>query len=54
MAFSLSGLVIDLARRALRRTSGLTEEEARLRFVELHYGRDLAEGLRRRAATRQS
>jgi hypothetical protein len=48
MALALSGQVIGLARRALRRSlPGATEDEVALRFVELHYGRELAAGLRR-------
>ena len=48
MALKLSAQVIALARRAIRRAApGATEEEIGLRFVELHYGRDLAEGVRR-------
>ena len=40
--------VIGLARRAIRRSlPGATEEEVALRFVELHYGRELAMDLRR-------
>jgi hypothetical protein len=52
MALDLSALVIALARRALRATlpPGATDADAALRFVELHYGRDLADGVRRRLA----
>jgi hypothetical protein len=47
MALSLSANVIDLARSALRRKfPEATEEEIGLEFVERHYGRDLAAGLR--------
>ena len=54
MALSLSGHVIGLARRAiLRSLPGATEQEARLRFVELHYGRELARGLRGHLSTRR-
>ena len=54
MALSLSGQVIGMARRALRRSlPGATEEEVGLRFVELHYGRELAADLRRHLAARQ-
>ena len=48
MALSLSAQVIGLARRAIRRSlPEATEEEVALRFVELHYGRELAMDLRR-------
>jgi len=51
MALALSGQVIGLARRALRRSlERATEDQIALRFVELHYGRDLAAGLRGRLA----
>ena len=54
MALSLSGSVIGLARRAIRRLHpDKTAEEADLRFVELHYGRELAAGLRRYLAARR-
>jgi len=53
LALSLSRSVITLARRAIRRTMPeATEQEVALRFVELHYGRDLADGLRRHLAAR--
>ncbi len=48
MALSLSRQVIALARRAIQRAHpDASEEEVGLRFVELHYGRELAQGLRR-------
>lgn len=51
MALALSAQVIGLARRALRRSmEQATEEQIALRFVELHYGRELATGLRARLA----
>jgi len=52
MAIDLSALVIVLARRGLRTTlaPGASEQDAALRFVELHYGRELADGVRRRLA----
>ena len=54
MALSLSGLVIGLARRAIRRSlPGATEQEVGLRFVELHYGGELAPELRREIAARR-
>ncbi len=47
MALSLSAQVIGLARLAIRRSAGVTEPvEVGLRFVELHYGHDLAAGVR--------
>ncbi|HET7292632.1 MAG TPA: hypothetical protein VFM88_09415 [Vicinamibacteria bacterium] len=55
MALELSALVITLARRGLRSAlpPGASEEAAALRFVELYYGRELAEGVRRRLAERK-
>jgi hypothetical protein len=54
MALSLSAQVIGLARRAIRRSMpGATEEEVGLRFVELHYGEELAADLRRFLAARR-
>jgi hypothetical protein len=51
MALDLSAQVIRLARRAIRRSSpGASEAEVGLRFVELHYGAELAAGVRRRLA----
>jgi hypothetical protein len=47
MALSLSAHVIDLALQGIRRASpGISEREAQLRFVELHYGRELGRELR--------
>ncbi len=47
LAFSLSETVIELARSAVRRSlPGASDSEVRLRFVELHYGADLARELR--------
>ena len=46
-AFSLSATVIGAARRALARAQpSLSRREQHLRFVELHYGREIAAGLR--------
>lgn len=46
-ARSLSASVISLARRAIReREPGLSETEVSLRFIELHYGADLAHRVR--------
>jgi hypothetical protein len=54
MALSLSAQVIGLARRALRRSlPNASEEEIGLRFVDLHYGRELAAELRRFLAARR-
>jgi hypothetical protein len=52
LALSLSATVLDLSWRALER-DGAPPEEARLRFVERYYGRELAEGARARLAERQ-
>ena len=47
MAWSLSATVIGAARRALARAQPLASAEERdLRFVELHYGAELAAALR--------
>ncbi len=44
---SLSHTVIFLSRRAIRRANpSLSEREVDLAFVELHYGKDIAERLR--------
>lgn len=46
-AFGLSATVIGLARRALVRAHPFASpRDLALRFVELHYGADLAAGLR--------
>ena len=46
LAFSLSATVIGAARRALARSQPhASTRELALRFVELHYGPDVAEGL---------
>ena len=51
---SLTRTVIALARRAIRRSlANPTDEEVGLRFVELHYGRELAGEVRRYLATRR-
>ena len=47
LAFSLSATIIGAARRALARSQPhASTRELDLRFVELHYGRDLAGELR--------
>lgn len=52
-AFSLSRTVIGLARAAIRRRCpDLDERQVLLRFVELHYGAELAEKLRNDLARR--
>jgi hypothetical protein len=53
MALSLSAQVIGLAHRAIRNSTGLTDPvEVGVRFVELHYGPELAAGVRARLAAR--
>ncbi len=55
MALSLSAQVIGLAHRAIREANpGLSATEARLRFVELHYGAALAADLRLYLAARRT
>jgi hypothetical protein len=52
---SLSAEVIGLARRALARSyPGASKGDLDLRFVELHYGRGLAEGVRADLARRDT
>ena len=47
LAMSLSATVVELARRALRQQDPqASDEELQLRFVELHYGHEIAAGLR--------
>ena len=54
MACSLSATVIGAARRALRRARpDASPQEIDLRFVELHYGADLAAALRGELLQRQ-
>jgi hypothetical protein len=54
LALSLSRSVISLSRNAIRRSiPEATDEEVGVRFVELHYGPDLAAGLRRHLAARR-
>jgi hypothetical protein len=53
MALSLSAQVIELAHQAIRRSTGLTDPvEVGLRFVEMHYGSELAAGVRAYLAAR--
>jgi len=47
MALSMTDLAIRLARRAIARANpGLSQRELDLKFVEIHYGNDLAERVR--------
>ncbi len=46
---SLTSAVVDASRRALSETMpGASEQEVLLRWVEIHYGQELADGVRRR------
>lgn len=55
LAWSLSATVIDAARRALaRQHPHLSQPELDTRFVELHYGRELAAELSRHLARRRT
>jgi len=54
LALSLSRTVLGLSRRGLaRRMPGAGEAEVGLRFVELHYGGELAEAVRDHLARRR-
>ena len=54
VALSMSSSVIGLARNAIRRAlPGAGDEEVGLRFVDLHYGPELAADLRRDLAKRR-
>jgi len=47
MALSMTDLAIGLARRAIARANpGLSRRELDLKFVEVHYGKPLAERVR--------
>jgi len=47
LALSLSETAMSLSRRAIRRARpGISEQDVGLAFVELHYGRELAERVR--------
>jgi hypothetical protein len=50
IALSLSETTMMLAREGIRQAlgPGATDEQVALRFVELHYGRELAGGVRQR------
>jgi hypothetical protein len=53
MGLSLSAWVITMAKNAIRRSMPEASElEVDLRFVELHYGRELADDVRRYLAAR--
>jgi hypothetical protein len=55
MALTLSAQVIGLAKRHLRRCDPeASETEIGIQFVELHYGKEFAEGLRQYLAERPS
>lgn len=46
--FSLSQMAIQLSKRAIRRANpNLDDNEIKLLFIELHYGKDLANKVRR-------
>ena len=54
LALSLSQTCSDLARAALRREHpGDSEQEIRLRYAELHYGKELVERVRRHIEERE-
>ena len=53
MALSLSAAVIDIAYAGIRRRlAGISEVDAGLQFVEIHYGRELAQAVRARMSER--
>lgn len=53
LSLSLTATVISLARRGIRRAMPeASEQDVALRFVELHYGRELALALRRHLTSR--
>ena len=55
LALSLSATVIDLARRALARAQPhASQDDLDLRFVELHYGAELAAALRDQRQSQQN
>jgi len=54
LALAMTATVIGAARRALARAHpGISKQEIDILFVELHYGSDLADGLRRALETRR-
>ncbi len=47
LALSMTDLTVRLARRAIARANpGLSQHELDLKFVEIHYGKELAERVR--------
>ncbi|WP_456426155.1 hypothetical protein [Rhodocaloribacter sp.] len=47
LALSLSASTVEMARNAIRRRHPtLSEEEVKLKFVEVHYGKELADRVR--------
>ncbi len=47
LALSRSADAVEMARNAIRRRHpGLSEEEVKLKFVEVHYGKELADRMR--------
>lgn len=53
LALSLSRTVLGLSQRGLaRRMTGATDREIAVRFVELHYGPELAHAVREELARR--
>ena len=54
LVVSLSRTVLELAARAIRvQDPNLSDHEMLMRFVTIHYGLELAQGLRRDLAGRQ-
>jgi len=53
LALALSADVVSLARAGIRRRNpGLSDADVALRFVEIHYGSGLADGVRARLTGR--
>jgi hypothetical protein len=53
LAFSLTRTVVELSRRSLARLEpNASEAEVGLRFVALHYGEELARGVRQRLSSK--
>jgi hypothetical protein len=51
VAFRLSADVVSISQSGIRRREpGLSNRDVRLRFVEIHYGRELAAAVRARLA----
>ena len=54
LALSLSASVMELAYAGIRRRSpGISDFDAGLQFVEIHYGPDLAQAIRTRLMARR-